>query len=51
MGNYDQGSHLVGRLHDADLLGPDLLFVRGAAFTDHELALLAHHGASISSTP
>lgn len=52
MGPYDSGrAHVVERLHAEGLLGPDLLFVHGASFTDHELELIRDAGAAISSTP
>ena len=52
LGPYDSGrAQVVGRLHAAGLLGPDLLFVHGAAFTDTELDLIRDSGASISATP
>lgn len=51
MGAYDQRNRFVERLGAANLLAADMLFVHGAALTDHELALIRDHGASISSTP
>lgn len=51
MGAYDAGAHMVQKLHDAGLLGPDMLFVHGAALTRHELELIAAAGAGLSSTP
>jgi len=52
MGPYDSGrAHVVEHLHAEGLLGPDLLFVHGASFTDHELKLIGDSGAAISSTP
>jgi cytosine/adenosine deaminase-related metal-dependent hydrolase len=51
MGAYDRGLHLVERLHAEKLLGPDLLFVHGAALTDHELDLIGSSGGGISATP
>ena len=51
MGPYASGLPVVETLHKQGLLGPDLLFVHDAAFTDHELKLIADSGAAISSTP
>jgi cytosine/adenosine deaminase-related metal-dependent hydrolase len=51
MGSYDRGSRVVERLGDAGLLGPDLLFVHGAALTDRELTLLRDCGAGLCATP
>lgn len=51
MGCYDQGQRYVERFAEQGLLKSDLLFVHGAAFTDHELALIRDAGAGISSTP
>jgi cytosine/adenosine deaminase-related metal-dependent hydrolase len=51
MGAYDGGAHMVQRLHDAGLLGADMLFVHGAALTRPELDLIASAGAGLSSTP
>jgi cytosine/adenosine deaminase-related metal-dependent hydrolase len=51
LGAYDRGNRLVEKLHGADLLGPDLLFVHGATLTDHELDLIKSSGAGISATP
>lgn len=51
MGPYAFDVHVVENLHAAGLLGPDLLFVHGAAFTDLELKLIADSGAAISATP
>jgi len=52
LGPYDSGrGKVVEHLNDAGVLGPDLLFVHGASFTDHELELIRDAGAAISSTP
>lgn len=51
MGAYALGADIVEKLHKEGLLGSDLLFVHGAAFTDRELDLIAEAGAGISSTP
>jgi len=51
MGAYAAGADIVGRLDERGLMGPDLLFVHGAAFTDAELDLIAASGAGISATP
>ncbi|MEE8311713.1 MAG: amidohydrolase family protein [Candidatus Binatia bacterium] len=51
MGAHSRDARLVERLGEAGLLGPDLLFVHGAALTDRELELIAEAGASISVTP
>lgn len=51
MGAYDRGLHVVERLHEAGLLGPDLLFIHGAALTDHELDLIRESGGGLSATP
>ena len=51
MGPYDGGSHCVARMGEAGLMGPDLLFVHGAALTDEELALIRAADAGISATP
>lgn len=40
-----------GVLADAGLLGPDVMFVNGSAFTATEMALIASHGAWITSVP
>jgi len=51
MGAHSHDARLVERLGEAGLLGPDLLFVHGAALTDHELELIAESGAAVSVTP
>jgi cytosine/adenosine deaminase-related metal-dependent hydrolase len=51
MGAYDRGMRIVEKLHGKDLLGPDLLFVHGAALTDHELDFIKSSGAGLSVTP
>lgn len=51
MGTYDNGEHMVRKLHEAGLLKPDMLFVHGAALTVDELELLAAAGCGLSSTP
>lgn len=51
MGPYDHGARLVARLAEAGLLGPDLLFVHGAALGDDELRLLRESGAALAVTP
>jgi len=51
MGAYDHGARLVARLAAAGLLGPDLLFVHGAALGDDELRLLRDSGAALAVTP
>lgn len=51
MGAYDRGLHVVERLHEAGLLGPDLLFIHGAALTDRELDLIRDSGGGVSATP
>ena len=51
MGPYDAGARRVRRMGEAGLIGPDLLFVHGAALTDQELGLIAAAGAGISATP
>lgn len=51
MGPYDHGARLVARLAAAGLLGPDLLFVHGAALGDDELRLLRESGAALAVTP
>lgn len=51
MGAYDGGAHMVQKLHEAGLLGSDMLFVHGAALTRPELELIAAAGAGLSSTP
>jgi 5-methylthioadenosine/S-adenosylhomocysteine deaminase len=40
-----------GLLNDNGLLGPDVMFVNGSAFASTELALVAEHGAWITSVP
>jgi cytosine/adenosine deaminase-related metal-dependent hydrolase len=50
-GAYDRGLRTVERLGEAGLLGPDLLFVHGAAFTDGELGLIRSSGGGLSVTP
>lgn len=51
MGPYAFDAHLVEKLHAENMLGPDLLFVHGAAFTDLELKLISESGGAISATP
>jgi cytosine/adenosine deaminase-related metal-dependent hydrolase len=51
LGPYDKGVKLVEKLHQAGVLGPDLLFVHGASLSDHELDLIKLSGGGISSTP
>jgi cytosine/adenosine deaminase-related metal-dependent hydrolase len=51
MGAYDNGGHMVRKLHEAGLLKRDMLFVHGAALTREELDLLAAAGCGLSSTP
>lgn len=51
VGAYDRGDHVVEKMHEAGLLGPDILFVHGSAFTDRELGLLRDAGCAISATP
>ncbi len=51
MGNYDGANRVVEKLAAAGLLGPDLLFVHGAALTPGELEAIAASGAGLSSTP
>lgn len=51
MGPYAFNVRVVENLHERGLLGPDLLFVHGAAFTDLELKLIADSGGAISATP
>jgi len=51
MGPYDTGRHRVAEMGEAGLMGPDLLFVHGAALTDEELGLIRDTGAGISATP
>ncbi|MAD39454.1 MAG: cytosine deaminase [Tistrella sp.] len=51
MGGYDQGHRVVQQLADAGALGPDLLFVHGAALTAAEQAAIAEAGAGLSVTP
>lgn len=51
MGAYDAGLRLVARLGEAGLLGPDLLFVHGAALTDDELVRMRDAGCALAVTP
>ena len=51
MGSYAFDAHVVENLKKEGLLGPDLLFVHGSAFTDLELDLIREAGAGISATP
>jgi cytosine/adenosine deaminase-related metal-dependent hydrolase len=52
MGNGDVDNRpIVQLLSDAGILGPDLLFSHGSAFTDSELAAIRESGASICATP
>ena len=51
LGPYDFKVPLVERLHGDGLLGPDLLFVHGAAFSDLELDLIRDSGGAVSATP
>lgn len=51
MGNYDGQNRVVTKLVDAGLIGPDMLFVHGAALTDDELQAIMNSGAGLSSTP
>jgi cytosine/adenosine deaminase-related metal-dependent hydrolase len=51
VGAYDKGQRTVEHLGKAGLLGPDLLFIHGAAFTDGELDLIRSSGGGISATP
>lgn len=51
MGGYDHGTQLVRALAERRRLGPDLLFVHGAALTDEELRLISEHQCGLSTTP
>lgn len=51
MGCYDGQNRVVQHLADAGLLGPDMIFVHGAALTDSEIDAIRAAGAGISSTP
>lgn len=51
MGAYDRGNRLTEQLHRRKMLGPDLLFVHGAALTDRELDLIRESGGGVSVTP
>jgi cytosine/adenosine deaminase-related metal-dependent hydrolase len=51
LGAYDFHVPFVERLSSDGLLGPDLLFVHGAAFSDLELDLIRDFGAAICATP
>jgi cytosine/adenosine deaminase-related metal-dependent hydrolase len=51
IGAYDRRLRTVERLGDMGILGPDLLFVHGAALTDSELDLIKISGAGLSVTP
>ncbi|KIX07962.1 uncharacterized protein Z518_02616 [Rhinocladiella mackenziei CBS 650.93] len=51
VGHYDAGNQIVKQLGDAKMLGPDLLFSHGSAFTDEECHMLAQTKAGVVSTP
>jgi cytosine/adenosine deaminase-related metal-dependent hydrolase len=51
MGCYDGQNRVVQHLADAGLLGPDMIFVHGAALTDDEIEAIRAAGSGISSTP
>jgi 5-methylthioadenosine/S-adenosylhomocysteine deaminase len=51
MGALSQGVRWVDALHDAGLLGPDLVFSHGQSFDGHELDLLAAAGTTIAISP
>ena len=51
IGHYAFGSSLVRKMHAKGLLGPDLLFVHGAAFTEVDLQMIRDAGAGVSATP
>ncbi len=50
-GTYGSRYQPVRQLKEAGLLGPDLNFAHGNAFTDEELGWLADYGCSVSVTP
>jgi cytosine/adenosine deaminase-related metal-dependent hydrolase len=50
-GTYGKKYQPVRKLQAAGLLGPDLNFAHGNAFTDEDLGWLADYGCSVSVTP
>jgi cytosine/adenosine deaminase-related metal-dependent hydrolase len=51
MGALSRGVRWINALHDADLLGPDLIFSHGQSFDGGELNLLAAAGTTIAISP
>ena len=51
MGCYDGQNQVIQHLSDAGLLGPDMIFVHGAALTDNEIDAIRGAGSGIASTP
>jgi cytosine/adenosine deaminase-related metal-dependent hydrolase len=51
MGCYDGQNRVVQHLAEADLLGPDMIFVHGASLTQEEIEAIRAAGSGISSTP
>jgi len=48
LGEWGIKQAAVRKLHDAGLLGPDMLFVHGCTSTDEELRMIADVGAQVS---
>jgi cytosine/adenosine deaminase-related metal-dependent hydrolase len=51
MGAMSRHVKYITKLAGQGLLGPDLLFVHGASFSDKEIKMLAASGAAVVSTP
>lgn len=48
LGEWGIKQAAVRKLHDADLLGPDMLFIHACTSTDEELRMIADVGAQVS---
>lgn len=48
LGEWGVKQAAVRKLHDAGLLGPDMLFIHACTSTDEELRMIADHGAQVS---
>ena len=51
MGHYDQGNRIVKQLGESNILGKDLLFSHGAAFTEEECTMLTQSKSGVIATP
>ncbi len=50
-GTWGSAARSIEKLHNAELLGPDLNFAHANAVSPEEIKLLAEHGGSVSVTP